>query len=225
MTDLTLLYYTANTAYPTMTENVRKHLLSIKGDLPLISVSQKPLEFGKNICVGEIGKSYYNCYYQIYLGAQEVKTKYVALCEDDTLYSQEHFSHRPSKGTFSFNNNMWYTEETGYWNKYDHGMCTCIVERDTLVLTLAPRFIMYPYESMVSERQQRYFQEPGRNDTKFGIPNAKVELFKTKIPILTFNFFAGLGGKKITKAHVPIIKQDLEPWGNCRVLKKKFWGR
>ncbi len=78
---------------------------------------------------------------------------------------------------------------------------------------------------MVSERMQRYFQEPGRNDTKFDIPNAKIETFKTKIPILTFNFFAGLGGKKVTKAHVPIIKQELEPWGNCWTLKKKFWGR
>jgi hypothetical protein len=226
MHDLTLLYYTANTAWHIMTENVRKHLLSIKGGLPLISVSQKPLDFGKNICVGEIGRSYYNCYKQIYIGAQEVKTKYIALCEDDTLYSMEHFSHRPSRiDTFSFNNNMWYTEETMYWNKFDHGMCTCIVERDTLVKTLAPRFIMYPYESMVTERMQRYFQEPGRNDKKFGIPNAKTEIFKTKIPILTFNFFAGLGGKKITKAHVPIVKKDLEPWGDCWTLKKKFWGR
>lgn len=209
-----------------MTNNVRHHLLSIKGDLPLISVSQKPLEgFGKNICVGEIGQSYYNCYKQIYLGAQEVETKYVALCEDDTLYSMEHFSHRPSKDHFAFNRNMWYTEEICYFNKYDTGMCTCIVERDVLVKTLAPRFIMYPHESMVNERQQRYFQEPGRNDKRFGIPNAKVEYFRTKIPILTFNFFAGLGGKKISRAHNPIVKIELEPWGDCQTLKKSFWGR
>jgi hypothetical protein len=78
---------------------------------------------------------------------------------------------------------------------------------------------------MVSDRMQRYFQEPGRNDRRFGIPNAHTETFKTKIPILTFNFFAGLGGKKISVAHKPIIKTELKPWGNCNVLKKKFWGR
>jgi len=228
MNDLTLLYYTSNTAWHTMTENVRKYLLSIKGDLPLISVSQKPLDFGKNICVGEIGKSYYNCYKQIFIGAQEVETKYVALCEDDTLYSTEHFSHRPShKDIFAFNSNMWFTEETGYWNKGDlgSGMCCCICSTDTLIRTLAPRFIKFPYGDDLTIRQQIHFQEPGRNDRYFGIENAKTEKFHTKIPILTFNFFAGLGGKKITKAHVPVVKQELEPWGNARKLKKGFWGR
>ena len=226
MNDLTLLYYTSNTAYAPMTENVRKHLLKIKGDLPLISVSQKPLDFGTNICVGEIGQSYYNCYKQIYLGAQEVHTKYVAMCEDDTLYSTEHFAHRPSNiDTFAFNKNMWYTEETGYWNKGDAGMCTCIVARDTLVWTLAPRFIKYPNESDLSERHQRWFQEPGRDDKKFGIPNAKTEYFRTKVPILTFNFFAGLGGKKISVEHKPIVKKSLYPWGDALDIKKGYWGR
>jgi hypothetical protein len=74
-------------------------------------------------------------------------------------------------------------------------------------------------------RQQIHFQEPGRNDHYFGISNARTEKFHTKIPILTFNFFAGLGGKKITKAHIPVVKQELEPWGNAKVLKKSFWGR
>ena len=222
MNDLSLLYYTSNVAWPTMTENVRKHLLKItEGKFPLVSVSQKPLNFGKNICVGEIGQSYYNCYKQILIGAQAVETKYVACVEDDTLYSMEHFSHRPSEDHFSFNKNMWYTEETGYWNKYDTGMCTCIVETKVLIDTLVPRFKMYPEPP--TERQQRYFQEPGRNDKRFGIPNAKVEYFTTEIPILTFNFFAGLGGKKISEAHAPIVKKTLIPWGDSWTLKKGFW--
>lgn len=229
MKDLTLLYYTSNTAWPLMTENVRKHLLSIKGSLPLISVSQKELPgFGMNICVGEIGQSYYNCYKQIYIGAQEVKTKYVAMCEDDTLYSMEHFSNRPSADdVFAFNSNMWFTEETGYWNKGDlgSGMCCCICTKDILISILAPRFIKYPHEENVSERHQRYFQEPGRNDKYFGIPNAKIEKFHTKIPILTFNFFAGLGGKKVTECHIPVVKKELDPWGDSWKLKKYYWGR
>jgi hypothetical protein len=225
MKDLTLLYYTSDVAWPEMTRNVRKHLLEItEGKLPIISVSQKPLDFGNNVCVGLIGQSYYNAYKQMLIGALKVKTKYIACVEDDTLYSMEHFAHRPPKDTFSFNTNMWYTEEDYYFNKYDHGMCTCIVETETLINTLRPRFIKYPTQPE-SLRMQRYFQEPGRDDMKFGIPNAKVELFKTKIPILTFNFFAGLGGKKISREHTPIVEIELEPWGNCLELKKHFWGR
>lgn len=225
MNNITLLYYTSNVMLDYCAQNVRKYLLELVGDkYPIISVSQKPLDLGQNICVGEIGKSYYNCYKQIYIGAQEVKTKYIACVEDDTLYNLEHFEYRPSKGTFSFNENMWYLEEKCFWHKYERGgMCTCIVERDVLVETLAPRFIMYPYESDVSERGQRYFQEPGRNDKRFGIPNAKVEYFKTEVPIITFNYFAGLGGKKVAEAHAPVEQKTLDPWGDSKTLKRRFW--
>lgn len=226
MGDLTLLYYTANVLLDSCAQKVRKHLLeTTKGKLPIVSVSQKPLRFGKNFCVGNIGQSYYNCYLQIYIGTQEIKTKYVACIEDDTLYSMEHFSHRPLKDTFSYNRNLWFAEERAFWHprKRLGGMCTCIAETDLLKKTLAARFSKYPRETMISDRGQRYFQEPGRNDTKFGIPNAKVEYFETTIPILTFNYFAGLGGKKITAEHPPVKQRMLKPWGDSKTVKRRFW--
>jgi hypothetical protein len=222
MTDLTLLYYTANKIEDYLGENVRKHLLEINANkYPLISVSQKPLDFGQNICVGEIGMSYYNCYKQILEGAKIVKTKYVALCEDDTLYSQEHFSHRPSNDeVFSFNKNMWYAEEIGFWNKGRTGMCTCIVSTKYLIDTLTPRFIKYPESANLSPKTMlKYFQEPGRFD------GANIEYFKTKIPILTFNYFHALGGKAGSFHSRPTVEQSLVPWGDAWELKKKFWGR
>jgi len=215
---LTLLYYTANTIEEYLGENIRKHLLKTNsGKHPIVSVSQKPLNFGENICVGEIGKSYYNCYKQILIGAKAVKTKYVAMCEDDTLYGKEHFLHRPSsKKVFSYNKNMWYVEETEYWNKGWVGMCVCIVATQYLIDVLAPRFKKYPKEEGFSKR---FFQEPGR----FG--DAKTEYWYSKTPILTFNYFGGLGGKAKSVAHPPISKQILEPYGDCWGLKKRFWGR
>lgn len=96
MNDLTLIYYTSNTNPEYFAGNVRNHLLQVtEGKIPIISVSQKPIDLGKNICAGEIGRSLYNLYRQVYTGALEAKTKYVALCEDDTLYNMEHFRHRP----------------------------------------------------------------------------------------------------------------------------------
>lgn len=226
MNDITLLYYTSNVLWEECAINVRKDLLDITGNkIPIVSVSQKPIDFGTNICVGAIGQSYYNCYKQILTGAKTIRTKYIACCEDDTLYSMEHFSHRPLKNRFSYNQNMWYTEEDQYFNKFDAGMCTCIVETQLLIETLEPRFKIYPTPLPKDSRKQRYFQEPGKNDGKFGIYNAVIEYFKTKIPILTFNYFAGLGGKKISVATKPIVKTYLEPWGDCKTLKVKFWGR
>ena len=110
--DLTLLYYSAHTLPDKLEDSFRSELRSVvKRKYPIISVTQKPVRLGKNICVGDIGRSHYNCYKQIYIGVQNVKTKYVAMVEDDTLYSLEHFSHRPtSDNVFSFNHNMWFLE-------------------------------------------------------------------------------------------------------------------
>ena len=55
-----VIYYTANTEKEPLAGNVRKRLLSVIEDLPLISVSQKPMDFGTNICVGDVGVNEYN---------------------------------------------------------------------------------------------------------------------------------------------------------------------
>jgi len=222
MTDLTLLYYSANTIEDTLGENVRKHLLSVAGDkYPIVSVSQKPLDFGKNYFVGEIGRSYYNCYKQILTGAYAVDTLYVACCEDDTLYNIEHFAHRPSSDTvFSYNKNMWYCEETEFWTKGWTGMLSCIVGTQYLIDTLEPRYKRYPEE--IKTRDYHYFKEfvePGRFD------KAKAEYWESTVPIVTFNYFNAMGGKTKSVAHPPKATLDLEPWGNCWDLKKKYWGR
>lgn len=70
--NLTVVYYTSNwldTQNPYFLENTKKQLLTAIGDLPLISVSQKPIAFGTNICVGEIGRSHLNLYRQILAGS------------------------------------------------------------------------------------------------------------------------------------------------------------
>ena len=225
MNDLTLLYYTANVLPEQTANNVRKHLLKVtRGKIPLISVSQEPIDFGYNICVGKIGRTYYNCYKQILTGAGKVKTKYIACVEDDTLYSMEHFSHRPSPNAFAYNGNMWYAEYEKFWRKYEgqSGMCGCIAETKKMLEYLTPRFIKYPIQPD-NPKKQIWFQEPGRDDKRFGLPNAQTELFFTHTPLLTFNYFAGLGGKAITRAHVPIIKKNLEPWGDSDALHNRFW--
>ena len=73
MKDLTVIYYTSNwldTHNPYFLENTKKQLLRAIGDLPLISVSQKPIVFGQNICVGETGRSHLNLYRQILEGVK-----------------------------------------------------------------------------------------------------------------------------------------------------------
>ena len=55
MSDLTVIYYTANKISDHFAAHTMRHLLTSIGDLPLITVSQMPMTFGENICV--IGSS------------------------------------------------------------------------------------------------------------------------------------------------------------------------
>ena len=84
---ITVLYYTANVVNEIFAKNVRRQLRAAAGDLPIVSVSQKPIDFGENICVGDIGRSHINIYRQVLIAAECAQTPYVALCEDDILYA------------------------------------------------------------------------------------------------------------------------------------------
>lgn len=226
MNDLTLLYYTDNNLNETCAENVRKNLLKITSkSIPIISVSQLPIDFGTNICVGEIGKSHYNCYKQILTGAKQVKTKYIACCEDDTLYNMEHFKYRPATKAFGYNNNMWYAEKRAFWQKKgDFGMLSCICETQSLIDILEPRFEKFPTEPLPrNKHRQRHWQEPGRFDYKYGVENAKTEIFRTELPLAVFNYRGSLGGKRGCWDTERIFTNYLEPFGKSKVLWEEFW--
>jgi hypothetical protein len=94
MIDKTVIYYTSNHEKEDFEKKIRDGILETKGDLPLISVSQKPLDFGENICVGDVGHSYLNAFRQLLIGCEKATTTYVIMTEADCLY--------PKTGYFDF---------------------------------------------------------------------------------------------------------------------------
>ena len=97
MADTTVIYFTSNREKEDFEGRIRRTLLRTIGTLPLISVSQKPIDFGTNICVGEKEASTANALRQIQLGAAEVTTRFVALAESDYLYPREYFRFKPTR--------------------------------------------------------------------------------------------------------------------------------
>jgi len=91
MDDLTILYITASEMPDKWVQFQIKYLLKAIGDTPIISVSRKPMDLGINLIDTE-KKCYFNIYMQMLRGALLAKTKYVAMVEDDVLYSKEHFT-------------------------------------------------------------------------------------------------------------------------------------
>src|SRR3989338_8894979 len=105
---ITALHYTSNRESEHFSSKIRENILKLKGDIPLISVSQKPLSnFGENICVGV----HYNCYFnmcrQIQIGLKHISTPFTLLVEGDFLYSPEYFTFTPSELHSYYYDNVW----------------------------------------------------------------------------------------------------------------------
>ena len=64
MAETTVIYYTDNSIDEKLMKFCQKNILEAAQGKPIISVSQKPIDFGENICVGEIGRSHLNLYKQ-----------------------------------------------------------------------------------------------------------------------------------------------------------------
>jgi hypothetical protein len=110
-----IIYYTDNNLQWPLALKCRKVLLQNSNGIPIISVSQKPVVhpagFGKNICMGRLGRSYINIYLQILAGLESTDADIVYLCEHDVLYTKEHFELVPSGGDFFYyNTNHWFLD-------------------------------------------------------------------------------------------------------------------
>lgn len=221
MRDLTLLYYSACLVEERFANNIRRHLLSLfPASIPIISVTHKPMDFGKNIPVEGFEVSIYNIYKQILLGAEAAETPYVACCEDDAMYNLGHFSYRPPLDTFAYNMNRWVVNPSIFFHRNRANMSMCMAPRDHLVATLRRRFEKFP--TLLQRDQLVGFGEPGRSEFKLGLPPVKMALFNSEQPTLVFNHRPSVGGvrKLLTNDE---IKENLPPWGKASKLWKNMW--
>lgn len=230
MKDLTIIYYTANHNKDIFMANTQKYLLKAAGKTPIISVSFRPINLGTNICIGEQERSNFMLYKQVLIGAKEAKTKYVAMAEDDMLYSPEHFDYRPpDKNTFSYNTNKWsifsWTKPPVFSFRVRKLMNSLIVGRDALVKTLEERYTKYPVlENIPGDIYKYYWGEPGRFEYHLRITPLKSEEFFSAIPNIMFSTSEALGYQKLgsRKTHSEIIKNEVSPWGTAEEVLKLY---
>ena len=111
-----IVYYTDSRLEQSLARAVRSNLKKVAGPIPIISVSQKPLDFGTNICVGEKESiDQYSMYEQLLAGLDAApKGSIVYLCEHDVFYHPSHFVKLPkSKKHAYFNKNRYYWTSGG----------------------------------------------------------------------------------------------------------------
>src|SRR3989304_6181792 len=104
----TVLYYTSNQEHQGLEQRVRENILARCGGLASISISQKPIDFGTNICVGEVGASGFNMFRQVLIGCEAAKTPFIISAESDCLYPPDYFTFRPKRDDVCYRNSNLY---------------------------------------------------------------------------------------------------------------------
>lgn len=201
MKDITAIYYTANRESPSFEQKVRDNILRVKGDIPLISVSQKPINFGTNICVGDIGQNYKNAFKQCLIGCKKATTKFVLMLESDILY--------PSKGYFDFQPtdlNTIYTYDN-VWLMWDREQRTRFYKHGTTCgsIILGREF----YISLLKDGCPDFFK-----------PELRWETF-TGEPLINIKTRNGISfGTTLTKGVKPV--KSFPQWGTTSDIKEKY---
>lgn len=211
----TIVYYTASRENQEFEKKIIDNLKKHAGNIPIISVSQKPLDLGTNICVGDVGWSYLNEWRQILIGAKAAKIPYIIFAESDFLYPEDYFILYPTADMYIYDN-VWIVMDKKYGNFYwkkrsSEGAQIC--KRDVLI----------------REYERHLKGQPEWHDGKIIIGkkgdsplmNVNAEHF-TGDPCVSFK--TGNGLKNVTN----ILKGDgnilkwLPVWGDIKELRKKY---
>ena len=122
-----LVYYTNNVPEEKILLACQKQLKRCMKlhKFPIISVSQKPINFGINF-VMDLESSIPSMFKQILKGLQECKTDIIFLIEHDVSYHPSHFDFTPEKADhFYYNRNEWHVSSlTGKTVYYEHNNTT-----------------------------------------------------------------------------------------------------
>lgn len=206
--DITAVYYSADTAPPEFVKVTHHTLLNALGAIPIVEVHlDDPAK-----------RSHFQIYRQALQGAKQATTKYIALCEDDVLYSPDHFKYRPSPGKFAYNLAAWsiftWTDPPMFTHKgtVRKNLNSLICERELFIEAMEERFQKYPND----EADKNVWAEPGRYENKLGVTVRETEDFYTAIPNIVFSHptelsYAGLGKRKRV--------------GEFRALEIPHWGK
>jgi hypothetical protein len=176
--DLTIIYSSAGKIPKRFAENVLDQLLKAADKTYVYQIYCKPRD-----------SSIVNYYKDLLEAAKEIETPYLATCEDDTLYSDEHFyAHRPPLDTFAYNFSRWnihtWSEPPFFSLRQRRILAGLIAPRLQFISWLEERFKIDP-----EGKRLEWWGEPGRNqhEKALGVTQQKSETFETYSPIVVFS--------------------------------------
>lgn len=211
----TILYYTSNREKPDFEQRIIDNLLKVT-DLPIISISQKPMNLGHNICVGDVGTSGFNMFRQVQIGLREAKTKFVISAEADCLYPPDYFQFTPERDDICYRNTNLYVmpdQRPYFFYKKEGATHAQVIGREFYLKRLNTLFKGAP---LWSTEEKNFPKERFRKSDIFD----KIEHWRTKNPVVQIKTHRGM--RYYTHSdRTPI--HDLPYWGNGRQFRDKYY--
>lgn len=202
-----------------MEQKVIDDMLSKAGNLPIISVSQKPMKLGKNICLGDVGHSYLNCRKQMLMAAKLAKTEYVIHTESDVLYPPEYFKFEPSGDNIYRYFNVWVMwladkDRKNFYHKPDTFDGAMITKRNFMIDVLEKYLEPYPGWYIKNDRKYKPSHAAWHKIQK--------NYFYGEIPCIHIKTKFGLSYTTGVDERPESTRKSLPYWGDVETLRKKF---
>ncbi len=228
MENLTAVFLTSNKVPEGWARFHREKLFEAIGDMPLITISKRPMDIRGVNLIDEEPSSFSNFYFQILRGAKEAKTSHIAIIEDDTLYHKSHFSYLPPLDTFAYNLNRWslFTWGEPIYSRKDNKVGAAgILPRLEAISALEERFAKHPVLPPIN------CGELGTGgEESLGLPPRKSCRFMSQYPIVQLNhdYFSTIENtpEAVTRRHTKklgaVQAYRIPIWGEAYKLIRNF---
>lgn len=186
--DATIIYYTSNKEDPDFEQRVRDNILEKSNGLPIISISHQPIDFGQNICVGDVGVSGFNMFRQVLIGCEAAKTKFVISAEADCLYPPDYFTFRPERDDVPYRDTNLYVmpdKRAFFFYKEEGATHAQIVGREFYINRLKYLFEGAP---MWAPEEKNFPKERGKGEDVF----EEIAYFRTDNPVFQIKTHKGM---------------------------------
>ncbi len=212
----TILFYTSNREGELFEGRIRENILANSGGLPIVSVSQKPIDFGKNIAVGDHGASGFNMFRQVLIGLQEVKTPFVISAEADCLYPPDYFSFVPEKLDVCYRNSNVYVmgqRKDYFYHKPEGATHAQVIGTEFYKDILTELFEGAPEWSV----EEKNFPKERHRKEDF---TDRIEYYATVNPVIQIKTFKSM--RHYTHSErIPIY--ELPYWGKGSEFRNRFY--
>lgn len=214
-----IIYYTDNQLNLKIAHKARKYIKN--ANLPIVSASLKPMDFGTNIHVN-LERGYLTMFKQILAALEASTADIVFFCEHDVFYHPSHFEFTPPKrDVFYYNTNVWKVRlEDGHalW---------CDNLKQVSGLCAYRELLIEHYKNRVERVEREGYNrnmgfEPGTHGLPGGIDNYQSDTWMSKYPNLDVRHDKNLTPNRWRKDQFRHQK-NTQGWTESHVSQLQGW--